>query len=84
LTEDSIDKGELRAFITTSLIHNPDYPLDDGEQLISGGLIDTAALEELARFIEETYGVWVDPDELSTDNIDTLTDIIEAIKNRMA
>ncbi len=76
-------RERLRAFITTWLIHDADYPLADDETLITGGLIDLASLDELALFIEENYGVHIDEDELTTENIDTLDDIIEMLTSRL-
>lgn len=84
MIEGSIAREQVKSFITISLIHDPDYPLEDDEPLISGGLIDLASLEELAQFIEETFGVHIDGAELTTEHIDTLSDIIELLEDRLS
>ncbi len=83
MLEGSSGKQQLKAFITTSLIHIPDYPLDDHEPLVTGGLIDIAALEDLALFIEESFGVIIDAAELTTENIETVNDILDMLQSRM-
>ena len=83
MIEESLIKGDIRDFITTNLIHNPDYPLGDDEPLLTGDLIDTYALVELAEFIEEAFGVPIDEAELTTENIDTLNDIVDLIQSRL-
>lgn len=83
MLEGSEAKEALRSFITLTLIHNPDYPLDDDEPLLTGGLIDLASLEELAEYIEESFGVHIDEAELSTENVDTLQDIIDLVQSRL-
>ncbi len=84
LIEDELVRERIRAFITMALIRDPDYPLADDEPLISGALIDLAALEDLALFIEEDIGVHLDEDELTNENIDTLDDLVAFTQSRMA
>ena len=77
-------KTRIRTFITINLIHDISYPLADDEALITGDLIDMASLADLAVFIEETFGVTIDEDELTNENIDTLNDITRLIQSRLA
>ncbi|MBN2472502.1 MAG: hypothetical protein JXN59_17375 [Anaerolineae bacterium] len=83
MLEESAIKAELRGFITRALIHDPDYPLADDEPLLTGGLIDLASVQELAEFIEETFGVHVDEAEITTEHVDTLNELQELITSRM-
>jgi len=70
----------LRTFITTELMHDPEYPLKDDEELISGGLIDSFSLVELQIFIEQEFGVRVDDTELTAEAIDTINDLVSVIE----
>jgi len=73
-------REQIRAFITTNMIRDPNYPLQDDEPLITGGLIDSFSLVELALFIEQTFGVHLDDFELTADNMDTLDSIIAFVE----
>ena len=75
-------KEEIRAFITANMIHDPSYPLQDDEPLITGGLIDSFSLVELALFIEQNFGVHLDDFELTADNMDTLASILAFVEAR--
>ena len=75
-------KEEIRAFITANMIHDPNYPLQDDEPLITGGLIDSFSLVELALFIEQNFGVHLDDFELTADNMDTLASILAFVEAR--
>jgi len=65
-------KPRLREFLLTQLLRRPSYPLRDDERLISGGLIDSFSLAQIAVYIEEAFGVYIPDTELTVDNMDTL------------
>jgi len=73
-------REQLRTFITTSMIKDPGYPLKDDEPLITGGLVDSFSLVELALFIEETFGVRFADPELTAQNMDTVDQIVANIE----
>lgn len=73
-------KEQLVTFIKTDLMRNPTYPLRDDEPLITGGLVDSFSLVELALFIEETFGVHFDDVELTADNMNTVDQILGNIR----
>jgi acyl carrier protein len=73
-------KDELRAYILTQMIRDPRYPLKDDEPLITGGLVDSFSLVELALFIEERFGVHFPDAELTADNMNTLNQILANIQ----
>jgi acyl carrier protein len=74
---------QLRAYITEHMIHDPKYPLKDDEPLITGGLVDSFSLVELALFIEETFGVHFPDSELTAANMNTLNQIIDNINAKL-
>jgi acyl carrier protein len=59
-------REEIRHYIQNNLMRNSKYPLEDDQPLISGGLIDSFSLVDLALFIEEQFGVHFDDFELTT------------------
>ena len=69
-------REQLRRFIVEHMIYNRKYVLQDDEKLITGGLVDSFSLVELAVFIEETFGVHFDDSELTAANMDTLNQIV--------
>lgn len=74
----------LRRFIATTMIRDPNYPLADDEPLITGGLVDSFSLVELALFIEEQFGVKFADPELTAQNMDTLNQIVANIEAKKA
>lgn len=76
-------KEQLRQFITEHMIHNKKYVLKDDEPLITGGLVDSFSLVELAIFIEENFGVHFPDSELTAANMNTLNQILGNIEAKL-
>jgi acyl carrier protein len=76
-------KDDLRGYIVQHMIHDPSYPLQDDEPLITGGLVDSFSLVELAVFIEQTFGVHFADPELTAANMDSLNQILANIQAKL-
>lgn len=76
-------RAKLREFITTELMRDPEYPLQDNEPLISGGLIDSFSLVELQLFIDKEFGIHIEDTELTTEAIDAVNDLAVLIEARL-
>jgi len=72
----------LGAFIAAEMLKQPARTIAPEEALISGGLIDSFSLVDLALFVEETYGVTIDDTELNAETFDTLNELASLIKDR--
>ena len=76
-------REQLRNFIVNSMIKDPAYPLMDDEPLITGGLVDSFSLVELALFIEETFGARFADSELTAENMNTVDQIVGNIEAKL-
>lgn len=76
-------REQLHNFIVNSMIKDPAYPLRDDEPLITGGLVDSFSLVELALFIEETFGTRFADSELTADNMNTVDQIVGNIEAKL-
>ncbi len=76
-------RDELRDYIVKHMIHDPKFALRDDEPLITGGLVDSFSLVELALFIEEKFGVHFPDSELTADNMNTVTQILNNITAKL-
>ena len=65
-------RDKLRKFITRELIRDESYDLLDDEGIISGGLMDSFALAELAVYVEREFDVYIPDADLTVANMDTL------------
>jgi acyl carrier protein len=73
--DESAVREKLRRYITRELIHDERYPLTDTEGIISGGLVDSLMLAELAVYIENEFDVYIPDPDLTVAKMDTLDQI---------
>jgi len=72
-------KEQLRDFIRTELLGRNDYPLNDDESLITGGLIDSFSLAQIGVFIEDAFHVYIPDNDLTVANMDSLNQMVSRI-----
>jgi acyl carrier protein len=72
----------LNEYVTGQIIKRPDKTLNPNEALISGGVIDSFSLVDLALFVEQTWGARIDDTELNAQTFDTLKQLAELIEKR--
>jgi acyl carrier protein len=65
--------------VRRELLRKPDYPLDDDEPLITGGLIDSFSLAQVGVFVENAFGVYLEDTDLTVANMDTVTRMVSCI-----
>lgn len=74
----------LRDFITRELIRDADYDLTDDEGIITGGLMDSFALAELAVHVEKTLGVHIPDPDLTVAKMNTLRQMTARVMRGLA
>ena len=72
-------RERLRAFITRELIRDADYHLTDAEGIITGGLMDSFALAELAVYVESEFGMYIPDPDLTVAKMDTLDQMVARV-----
>ena len=72
----------INEYITAEILKQPGRIIDPDEALISGGIIDSFHLVDLALFVEDTFGVHIDDSELNADTFDTLGQLVALIQSR--
>ena len=58
--------------------------LTDSTQLFTTGLLDSIASLNLVSFLEEEYGVKIEPHEIVADNLDTIKLIADFVEQKKA
>jgi acyl carrier protein len=72
----------LATFVVTEILKQQERQISPDEPLISGGLIDSFSLVDLALFVEEEFGVRIEDFELNMETFDTLAQLVALILER--
>jgi acyl carrier protein len=56
--------------------------LTETTPLITGGILDSIAILQLVAFLEEQYGILVEPHEAGIDYLDTLAQIAQLVRSK--
>jgi acyl carrier protein len=75
--------AKLAQLIAAKILKQPNRKIKPTEPLISGGLIDSFNLVDVALLVEDTWGVRIEDSELNADTFDTLEQLSALIEERM-
>ncbi len=77
-------RQQLRSFISANFYIPDPASLADGESLLEHGIIDSTGVLEVISFIEETFGITVDDDEMLPENLDSIDRIVAFVQRKQA
>ena len=80
MKEEIIQK--IGAYIAGEILKQPNRVIKADQPLISGGLIDSFSLVDLALFVEDNFAVHLDDSELNKETFDTLDQLADLIQSR--
>ncbi len=68
--------GAIRAFIVENFLFGEDAAwLGEETSFLESGVIDSTGILEVITFIEETFGIHVEDDEIVPENLDSLKNL---------
>ena len=73
----------VKAYVLEEFLpgEDPDSLAND-TPLISGGILDSISTVKLVTFLEEKYDIVFEAHEISSDNLETLNDILNTIQTK--
>ncbi len=76
-------REQIRDFLTVNFLYGEDTPLDDNASLMAQGVLDSTGVLELVLFVEETYGISVDEDDLQPEHFDSIASLTRYVGERI-
>lgn len=74
---------KLRTFIQNNfLLGDKNRAIKEDESFLQNGIIDSTGVLELVNFIEETYKIKVEDEELVPENLDSIQNLITYIQRK--
>jgi acyl carrier protein len=76
---------QIVEFITTNfLFDESSNVLGEADSLLETGVIDSTGVLELVAFIEETYGIKIDDEEIVPENLDSIENITLFVTQKLS
>lgn len=75
-------KDEIRHFIIEKFLLNSGDNLDDDMPLIETNTVDSVGILEIVGFIENHFGLKVEDEELTAENLDSINKIARFIEKK--
>jgi acyl carrier protein len=77
-------KTKIKAFIIGNFLFGTPNGLKDDTSFLEEGIIDSTGVLELVTFLEETFTIQVDDEELIPENFDSINNVTAYLERKMA
>ena len=80
-TMDNIKRG-IRDYIVSSFLFGDGSKLGDETSFLENSILDSTGMLELISFIEQEFGISIDPTELVPDNLDSVQRVTAFVERK--
>lgn len=72
----------LKEFIRERMMNNPNGELDESENLLAAGIIDSLGILQLVTFIEAKFGIEIPDEDVTIENFHSLESMTAYVASR--
>lgn len=73
----------VREFVVENFLFGDAGMLEEDTSFLEKGIIDSTGILELIMFLEETYSIKIEDDELIPENLDNLRNITQFLERKL-
>ena len=77
-------KQQVRSFLTSNFYVSDPAALEDEASLLDRGIIDSTGVLEIIFFVEETFGIHVEDNEMLPENLDSIQRIADFVSRKVS
>jgi acyl carrier protein len=74
---------EIRTFLVDNFLFGRAEGLKESDSLL-GNVIDSTGVLELVMFLQDRFGITVEDDEVTTENLDSLQNTVAFVERKMS
>lgn len=75
---------QIREYLSQFLLFSDDaFEYDDDDSFLESGIVDSMAVMELAMFVEETFNITVDDQEITPENFDSVNKLANYVRAKL-
>lgn len=84
----AIQEGELRARIREYMLANflfgdAKAALKDDDSFLEGGIVDSTGVLLVVEFLQETWGIRVEDNEMLPENLDSIDNLVRFVRGKL-
>ena len=72
--------GRIRGFVTSRFPLARERAVDDETSLLDTGIVDSLGILDLVTFLEDTFSVKVDDEELNPENFESIAALVRFVE----
>ncbi len=73
----------VREFVINNFLFGDASSLQDDKSFLESGIVDSTGMLELIMFLENTYGIKIEPEEMVPDNLDSVNRVAEFVARKL-
>jgi acyl carrier protein len=78
-------EDQIKQYVAENFLFSDDgYTLPDEASFLEEGIVDSTGVLELILFVEETYGITVDNEDVLPENFDSVSQLSAFIRSKLA
>jgi len=78
-------QNKIRDYVAKNLLFSDNgFGYDDDDSFLQQGIVDSMGVLELVMFVEETFGVSVDDQDITPDNFDSVNKLAHYVQSKIA
>ncbi len=74
---------QVRQFVVSNYLFGRENGLSDSDSFLESGIIDSTGILELIGFIEKTFAIRVENDELIPENLDSIEKVAAYVRSKL-
>ena len=75
---------DIREFVISNFLFGDPAALQDDTSFLESGIVDSTGMLELIMFLEGTYGIRVEPEEMVPGNLDSVNRLVDFLEKKQA
>lgn len=75
--------GTVKSFVVETFLFGEDGKLKEDTSFLESGMIDSTGILELVAFLEETFGIRMEDDELIPENLDSISNVAGYLQRKV-
>lgn len=75
--------NDIRKFIIENFLFGDGASLQDDKSFLDSGIVDSTGMLELIMFLESTYEIKIDPEEMLPENLDSVQRVAAFVERKL-